>query len=620
MRLIHGAHLSRSEGLPLRLISVVGSCIVGACRIHIRSPGLHRLGQLSGWVHSGRRACSFLGAAGASAGHVNPNTQATSIYFGLRNWQGPLEHDQVFRTAVRNTLVMVGGALRTRAHDRRALASGTGGLRVGLLPFIGLFLAPRTSSPAAISQVVAGLVFLWLFDQNFGLVNYFLSFVDLGPYPWQDDARYLLLSLTLAAAWLTASYNLPIFAAALRNVPGTRLEAAALDGAGDVALFLHITLPAVRPVTFFVLISSAAAISQMLGLYDSLGQDSLASTILVKYMFVRAFSYNDLDYAGAIGCLMVTGLSLLAVPRLLLAEWREGAMIGAIAASDQLMRRFTSHGSPAGLLVVLFGPIFWMVSQSLKNMNQIITRPYDLFPLPVHPGRVWQRLAGGRLRGHLAWPATFLNTLIYAGVSTVANLLLGVPAGYAFARLRFPLRRVLFSLVLVSMMVPTAAIIIPLFMVVRVVSFDAPAPAAGSIPTRRLILPTAVTGLAIVLLRQYVRGIPRELDEAAVIDGCGAYRTLFYVILPLAGPGLASVAIASFLTRWDDYMWPAVVSVTPDMFTLQVGLRFIETNYAQEWPLLMASCTLTALPIVLLYIALQPLFDRGLAALGTGWE
>jgi alpha-1,4-digalacturonate transport system permease protein len=267
-------------------------------------------------VHLG--VLPFLGAAGASAGHVNPNTQTTSMYFGLRNWQSLLEHDQVFRTAIRNTLVMVGGAcvLGTLGALSAALVVSA------RLPFMGLFRAAYFF-PAALSQVVAGLIFLWLFDQNFGLVNYVLSFVDLGPYPWQDDAGYLLLSLTLAAAWLTASYNLPIFAAALRNVPGARLEAAALDGAGDLARFLYITLPAVRPVTFFVLISSAAAISQMLGLYDSLGQDSISSTILVKYMFVRAFSYNDLDYAGAIGCLMVAGLSLLAVPRLLLAEWRE---------------------------------------------------------------------------------------------------------------------------------------------------------------------------------------------------------------------------------------------------------------------------------------------------------
>ncbi|HWE61765.1 MAG TPA: carbohydrate ABC transporter permease, partial [Chloroflexota bacterium] len=188
-----------------------------------------------------------------------------------------------------------------------------------------------------------------------------------------------------------------------------------------------------------------------------------------------------------------------------------------------------------------------------------------------------------------------------------------------FARLRFPLRRWLFGLVLIAMMVPTAAIIIPLFMVVRVVAIGGGT--LGWINSfQGLILPSAVTGLTIVLVRQFLRGIPRELDEAASIDGCGPFTTLRYVIMPLSGTAIASVATLTFLARWDDYLWPSVVGVTPDMFTLQVGLRFMEANYAQQWPLLMASCTLVALPIILLYIALQPLFDQGLASLGTGWE
>lgn len=270
------------------------------------------------------------------------------------------------------------------------------------------------------------------------------------------------------------------------------------------------------------------------------------------------------------------------------------------------------------LLAVFFGPVLWMLSQSFKDMSEIINQPYDLWPSRFTLAAYGDVLRGGDY-ANIYLARDFINTLIYAGISTITNLILGTPAGYAFARLRFPLRRLMFSLVVVAMMVPTAAIIIPLFMVVRVASFDSGA--EGWINTYQgLILPTAVTGLTIVLLRQFFRAIPRELDEAAVIDGCGPYRTLFFIIMPLASPALASVAIGTFLARWDDYMWPAVVSVTPDMFTLQVGLRFIETNYAQEWPLLMASCTLTALPIVLLYIALQPLFDRSLAALGTGWD
>jgi len=270
------------------------------------------------------------------------------------------------------------------------------------------------------------------------------------------------------------------------------------------------------------------------------------------------------------------------------------------------------------MLLVACGPIVWMLSQSFKNMHDVILKPYDLVPGSVTFAAFGSALHGGDY-GNVNLSRDFLNSLIYAGGSLVTNTVLGMMAGFAFARLRFPLRRLLFALVLVAMMVPAAAIIIPLFMTVRVVSFGG-GPLGWINTYQGLILPSAVSGLTIVLVRQFLRGIPRELDEAAVIDGCGAFSLLWHIIVPLSGPAIASVATLTFLTRWDDYLWPSVAAMSPDMFTLQVGLRFLEANYAQQWPLLMASCTLAALPIVLLYVALQPLFDGGLASLGSGWE
>jgi ABC-type sugar transport system permease subunit len=187
------------------------------------------------------------------------------------------------------------------------------------LRFIGIFRAAYFF-PAAISQVVTGLVFLWLFDENFGLVNHLIGIIGLGPYLWEDDARYLLLALTLAAAWITASYNLPIVAAALQNVPRALQEAAALDGAGPLRILWHVTLPSIRPAIWFVVISSLVAVSQMLGLYDALGQDTVEASTLVKYMFARAFYYNDIDYAGAIGCVLIVALTCIALLQLWVSE------------------------------------------------------------------------------------------------------------------------------------------------------------------------------------------------------------------------------------------------------------------------------------------------------------
>jgi multiple sugar transport system permease protein len=266
-------------------------------------------------VHLG--TVPYVGAANPN--YVNPNAHSVTTFFGLKNWSHLLKSDPTFRMALRNTVVMVGGA--TVIGTLGALSAAL--LVSHRLPLIGMF---RTAYffPAAISQVVTGLVFLWLFDENFGLVNRLLGAIGLGPYLWQDDAGFLLLSLTLAAAWITASYNLPIFAAALQNVPRSLQEAAELDGAGRLRLLWHVTLPSLRPATWFVAVSSLVAVSQMLGLYDALGQDTVESSTLVKYMFARAFYFNDIDYAGAIGCVLIVALTCVALLHLWLSE-REAA-------------------------------------------------------------------------------------------------------------------------------------------------------------------------------------------------------------------------------------------------------------------------------------------------------
>jgi multiple sugar transport system permease protein len=133
-----------------------------------------------------------------------------------------------------------------------------------------------------------------------------------------------------------------------------------------------------------------------------------------------------------------------------------------------------------------------------------------------------------------------------------------------------------------------------------------------------LILPTAVTGSSILLLRQYLLTLPRELDEGAAIDGCGPLRTLGSIILPLSWPALGAVFILSALARWNDYLWPVVVGVYPDMFTLQEALRYLQATYSYNWPILMAASLVVAVPLLVLYILLQPLFERSLAALGGG--
>lgn len=270
-------------------------------------------------LHLGSLATA-VGSHSSVGGSSSGSAHTVQTFYGLRNWNHLLFHDPIFITAARNTAVMVCGATVFGAVVALIAAL----VATQRLPFIGFF---RTVYffPAALSQVVTGLIFLWLFDENFGLVNHLLGVIGLGPYLWQDDARYLLLSLSLAAGWIMASYNMPIFAAALQNIPRPLLEAAELDGASTFGTFRHVVLPLIRPVSWFVVIGSAVAVTQMLGLYDALGQDSVGSSTLVKYMFVRAFYFNDIDYAGAIGCLLIIALTLFAVVQFLVSERSDGS-------------------------------------------------------------------------------------------------------------------------------------------------------------------------------------------------------------------------------------------------------------------------------------------------------
>ena len=206
-------------------------------------------------------------------------------------------------------------------------------------------------------------------------------------------------------------------------------------------------------------------------------------------------------------------------------------------------RRGRASGAPRAALIYLAalvglllfcGPIAWMLLQASRGIGETLQSPYELLPRRWTLAAFGDALTGGP-DGGVALPRALLNSVVYAGASVLTNLALGLPAGYAFARLRFPLRRTLFALVVVAMMVPTAAIVIPLFVVVRLVAGGG-GPLGWLNTYQGLILPTAVTGLSIVLVRQFLRQMPRELDEAARLDGCGPYTTLCGSSCPSAVP------------------------------------------------------------------------------------
>lgn len=258
---------------------------------------------------------------------------------------------------------------------------------------------------------------------------------------------------------------------------------------------------------------------------------------------------------------------------------------------------------------IFIGPFLWMVMTALKSNRDVMAWPPVLVPRVLH----WENFTA--IFRNTGLPRALLNSVIVAVSATAINVTFSSLAAFGFARLRFPGRNALFLATLATMMIPGGLLIVPLFFMLR----QMPGGPGGWLNTYQgIILPGSVMAFSIFLLRQNYLGIPRDLDAAAAIDGCGPLRVFWHIILPLSRPATMLVIVFTFLSRWNDYLWPLTVARSTQMYTLQVALRFFQTEYNIEWPLLMAGATVAALPMILLYFALQSFFEQGLAGLGKG--
>jgi multiple sugar transport system permease protein len=254
------------------------------------------------------------------------------------------------------------------------------------------------------------------------------------------------------------------------------------------------------------------------------------------------------------------------------------------------------------LAVACLIPFVWMVLTALKPDTEV----FNLAWLPSRPA--WENFP----RAFTYFPfARFLsNTVVVAVGATGLHLVTSILAAYAFARLRFRGRDALFLLYLGTLMIPQQVTIVPLFLMMRDI---------GWVDTFwALILPSAFHALGVFLLRQFFLSIPRELEESALIDGAGRLRILLQIILPLSKPALATLAVFTFIREWNAFLWPLIVTTSPEMRTLPVGLSLFNGQYGTEWHLLMAAATVTLLPTLLIFALAQRYFVQGIALTGFG--
>lgn len=266
--------------------------------------------------------------------------------------------------------------------------------------------------------------------------------------------------------------------------------------------------------------------------------------------------------------------------------------------------------------VVMAGPFLWMVSTSLKPNDQIFIFPPQWIP------RIWMWGNYAQAMQVAPFGLYFRNTAIYAIGVLVAQLILCSMAGYAFARLPFPGRQVVFIAVLATMMVPGQMLLIPLFAMLKHVPMAGGNDLLGaggngwldSFPG--LIVPQAVTAFGIFLMRQFFLSLPSELADAGRIDGATEAQIFWRVMLPLTKPALATLGIITFQNAWNDFLWPLIVTDTEGTRTLQLGLQVFQDQNNTDWALLMAATTVVSLPIVLVFLIGQRYLVRGIALTG----
>ncbi len=256
------------------------------------------------------------------------------------------------------------------------------------------------------------------------------------------------------------------------------------------------------------------------------------------------------------------------------------------------------------LIVIL--PFLWMIVSAFKSQRELFAYPPSFFP------KNWkvENFVEAATRGSISFFRMFLNTMMIAVPTTVFNIIFSSMAGYAFARLRFPFRNAIFMIFIASMMVPYAITLIPRFLLFKDLGFyDTYVP---------LIVPVMFgTAFSIFLTRQFFMTLPKELEEAAIVDGCSHFRIWAQIFMPLTKPIIATLAVFQFQSSYNDFLGPVIYISSDVKFTVQMGLNSFRNSFSTRYDLIMAGSIMALIPVVILFICCQKYIVRGIVMGGV---
>ena len=512
--------------------------------------------------------------------------------------------------------------------------------------------------PYAVMVTIVGILWRWIYDKNFGLANYYLGEINIEPVSWLTSPHVALIAVAITTVWWQIGTNTIIYLAGLQEIPEDLYEASKVDGATALQRFLFITVPSLRLIHIFVIplsvISSMRVFGQVLVMTQ--GGPIGSTYTLVQHLYSVGWINFRQGEAAAIGLILFLITFLLTVmqlygfgaldfavkqnkgqtkPRLELRQlfkpigkvyhylisvflnslFHLTNLLGRISIVPQSINtssRFNKKalvGYPLLVVITLLWlvPLLWMFSTSIKPERQVRQIPIEwVSPDTTFDNytRVWEAYP------LLEWG---LNSFNVALLTTIVALVLYVLAAYPLAFYRFRGRGFLFLGILATMLIPVEATMIPLFIVLaklRVVD-----------SYMSLIMPVAANAFGLYLLVQFFQSIPSEMLDSARIDGATELQILLRIVVPLSGPALTTVAILTFMTSWNNFVWPFIVSNSDATRTLPVGLATVMGSItgsptSVQYGMVMAGSVLATLPPMLIFIFLQQYFVRGISMSG----
>ncbi|MEN2741807.1 carbohydrate ABC transporter permease [Microbacterium sp. X-17] len=271
---------------------------------------------------------------------------------------------------------------------------------------------------------------------------------------------------------------------------------------------------------------------------------------------------------------------------------------------QQALRKSVLYAALIVLALIVILPLVWILLTSFKTDGDAIRNPYSALPNPFSFD-AYATIANGQ-QPVFRW---FLNSLGAAALQSVIILITASLAAYALARLEFAGKRIVFGLIVATLLVPPVIFLIPNYLIVQNLGW------LDSIWA--ITIPGAASAFGVFFLRQFFVGLPQEIEEAARIDGAGDLRIFLQIVIPLARPALATLAVLSFLANWNDFLWPVYVLLSPENLTLQPGLSQLQGAYSTHFAIVMAGAVVASVPVLILFFFAQKQIVESVATSGV---